>query len=153
MLSFGFVSAKSDQSPFLRFTASHITYVFVYVDDILVIGSDTTTITSLIAQLNSKFSLKDLGEMHYFLGIQVSHTNNGLHLSQTKYIRDLLQNTKMVHCKPARTLLPNGLKMRPEDGDPVEDLHGYQSTVGALQYVTITRPELSFNVNKVCQFM
>ncbi|RVX22028.1 hypothetical protein CK203_000988 [Vitis vinifera] len=54
----------------------------------------------------------------------------------------------MVHCKPARTLLPNGLKMRPEDGDPVEDLHGYQSTVGALQYVTITRPELSFNVNK-----
>ena len=91
--------------------------------------------------------------MHYFLVIQVSHTNNGLHLSQTKYIRDLLQNTKMVHCKPARTLLPNGLKMRPEDGDPVEDLHGYQSTVGALQYVTITRPELSFNVNKVCQFM
>ena len=86
LLSFGFVSAKSDQSPFLRFTASHITYVFVYVDDILVIGSDTTTITSLIAQLNSKFSLKDLGEMHYFLGIQVSHTNNGLHLSQTKYI-------------------------------------------------------------------
>ncbi|RVW43373.1 Retrovirus-related Pol polyprotein from transposon RE1 [Vitis vinifera] len=153
LLSFGFVSAKSDQSLFLRFTPSHITYVLVYVDDILVTGSDTAAITSLIAQLNSEFSLKDLGEVHYFLGIQVSHTNNGLHLSQTKYIRDLLQKTKMVHCKPARTPLPTGLKLRAGDGDPVEDLHGYRSTVGALQYVTITRPELSFSVNKVCQFM
>eukprot|EP00261_Vitis_vinifera_P039164 XP_019080407.1 PREDICTED: uncharacterized protein LOC109123862 [Vitis vinifera] len=153
LLSFGFVSAKSDQSLFLRFTPNHITYVLVYVDDILVIGSDTAAITSLIAQLNSEFSLKDLGEVHYFLGIQVSHTNNGLHLSQTKYIRDLLQKTKMVHCKPARTPLPTGLKLRVGDGDPVEDLHGYRSTVGALQYVTITRPELSFSVNKVCQFM
>ena len=81
LLSFGFVSAKSDQSLFLRFTPSHITYVLVYVDDILVIGSDTIAITSLIAQLNLEFSLKDLEEVHYFLGIQVSHTNNGLHLS------------------------------------------------------------------------
>lgn len=152
-MSFGFVSAKSDQSLFLRFTPSHITYVLVYVDDILVTDSDTTAITSLIAQLNSEFSLKDLGEDHYFLGIQVSHTNNGLHLSQTKYIRDLLQKTKMVHCKPTRTPLPTGLKLRAGDGDPVEDLHGYWSTVGALQYMTITRSELSFSVNKVCQFM
>ncbi|RVX06732.1 Retrovirus-related Pol polyprotein from transposon TNT 1-94 [Vitis vinifera] len=65
LLSFGFVSAKSDQSLFLRFTPNHITYVLVYVDDILVIGSDTAAITSLIAQLNSEFSLKDLGEVHY----------------------------------------------------------------------------------------
>ncbi|RVW84060.1 Retrovirus-related Pol polyprotein from transposon RE1 [Vitis vinifera] len=52
-----------------------------------------------------------------------------------------------------RTPLPNGLKLRVGDADPMEDLHGYRSTVGALQYVTITRPKLSFNVNKVCQFM
>ncbi|KAL6326598.1 hypothetical protein AAG906_008460 [Vitis piasezkii] len=117
-----------EESLFLRFTPSHITYVLVYVDDILVTGSDTTAITSLITQLNLEFSLKDLGEVHYFLGIQVSHTNNGLHLSQTKYIRDLLQKTKMVHCKPARTPLPTGLKLRAGDGDPVEDLHGYWNT-------------------------
>ncbi|RVW76635.1 Retrovirus-related Pol polyprotein from transposon RE1 [Vitis vinifera] len=126
LLSFGFVSAKSDQLLFLRFTPSHITYVLVYVDDILVTSSDTAAITSLIAQLSSEFSLKDLGEVHYFLGIQVSHTNNGLHLSQTKYIRDLLQKTKMVHCKLARIPLPTGLKLRAEDGDPMEDLHGYR---------------------------
>ncbi|RVW55595.1 Retrovirus-related Pol polyprotein from transposon RE2 [Vitis vinifera] len=54
----------------------------------------------------------------------------------------------MVHCKPARTPLPTGLKLRVGDGDPLEDLHGYRSTVGALQYVTITRSELSFSVNK-----
>ncbi|RVW15960.1 Retrovirus-related Pol polyprotein from transposon RE1 [Vitis vinifera] len=148
LLSFGFVFAKSDQSLFLRFTPSHITYVLVYVDDILVTDSDTTAITSLIAQLNLEFSLKDLGEDHYFLGIQVSHTNNGLHLSQINYIRDLLQKTKMVHCKPTRTPLPTGLNLRAGDGDPVEDLHAYWSTVGALQYVTITRSELSFSVNK-----
>ncbi|XP_059599380.1 uncharacterized mitochondrial protein AtMg00810 [Vitis vinifera] len=54
----------------------------------------------------------------------------------------------MVHCKLVRTSLPTGLKLRVGDGDPVEDLHGYRSTVGALQYVTITRPELFFSVNK-----
>ncbi|RVW59445.1 putative mitochondrial protein [Vitis vinifera] len=54
----------------------------------------------------------------------------------------------MVHCKLVRTPLPTGLKLRVGDGDPVEDLHGYRSTVGALQYVTITRPELFFSVNK-----
>ncbi|WJZ87192.1 hypothetical protein VitviT2T_006593 [Vitis vinifera] len=59
----------------------------------------------------------------------------------------------MVHCKPARTPLPTGLKLRAGDGDPLEDLHGYRSTVGALQYVTIMRSELFFSVNKVCQFM
>ena len=153
LLSFGFVSTKSNQSLFLRFTPSHITYVLVYVYDILVIGNDTIAITSLIAQLNSEFSLKYLKEVHYFLGIHVSHTNNGLHLSQTKYIRDLLQKTKIVHCKPARAPLPNNLKLRAGDGDHVEDLQGYRSTIRALQYVTITRPELSFSVNKVCQFM
>ena len=75
------MSIKSDLSLFLRFTPSYTTYVLVYVDDILVTGCDTAAITSLIAQLNSEFSLKDLREVHYFLGIQASHTNNGLHLS------------------------------------------------------------------------
>ncbi|RVW47764.1 putative mitochondrial protein [Vitis vinifera] len=67
LLSFGFVSIKSDLSLFLRFTPSYTTYVLVYVDDILVTGCDTAAITSLIAQLNSEFSLKDLREVHYFL--------------------------------------------------------------------------------------
>ena len=70
-------------------------FVLVYVDDILVTRSFKFEIQALVQQLNTRFALKDLGEVDYFLGIQVKHTTDGLHLSQTKYVTDLLCKTKM----------------------------------------------------------
>ena len=81
LLDLGFTTAKSDQSLFIRFTSQHITFVLFMFDDILVIGKDSQVIRALISQLNWQFALKDLGELDYFLGIQVKHTSEGLHLS------------------------------------------------------------------------
>lgn len=103
--------------------------------------------------MDVEFSLKDLGEITYFLGIQVTHTVNGFHLSQQKYIRDLLVKTKMFQAKGLPTPMTSGLKISSQDGVPIENAQLYRSTVGALQYVTVTRPELAYSVNKVCQFM
>ena len=81
LVSLGFMSSKSDHSLFIRHSANRTMFVLVYVDDILVIGSSKVEIQALVQQLNTRFALKDLGEVDYFLGIQVKHTADGLHLS------------------------------------------------------------------------
>lgn len=148
-----FISAKSDQSLFVRFTRNHTTFVLVYVDDILVIGSDYVVVQTLITQLNKSFALKNLGELDYFLGIQVQHVVDGLHLSQTKYIQDLLVGAKMQNANGYGTPMISGQQLTASRSGTMKDVQFYRSVVGALQYVTITRPEISLCVNRVCQYM
>lgn len=104
-------------------------------------------------QLNSKFSLKDLGEVSHFLGVEVSKTSHGIHLCQAAYIKELLLKVKMDGAKASPTPMISDLKLSKHEGDPTIDGKLYRSVVGALQYATITRPEISFSVNKVSQFM
>ena len=111
LLQFGFVSSKADQYLFFRITSTHTTYNLVFVDDILITGSNADVVTTLIKLLDVKFSLKDLGEITYFLGIQVTHTVNGFHLSQHKYIRDFLVKTKMLQAKGLSTPMTSGLNI------------------------------------------
>ena len=151
---FGFSSTKSDQSLFVRFTNCSSLFVLVYVDDIVVTGSSSQEIHELISRLRGLFSLKDLGKLSYFLGIEVKKTTDGgLHLSQKKYIQDLLKKTKMDGAKSLPTPMLSGLKLSAGMGDPIDNVFEYRSVVGALQYITITRPEIAFSVSKVCQFM
>ena len=81
LISFGFVLAMYDQSLFVKITPQTTLFVLVYMDDILLTGSEVHAIQDLVNQLNGMFALKDLGEIDYFLGIQVKHTESGLHLS------------------------------------------------------------------------
>ena len=98
--------------------------------------------------------MKDLGKLHYFLGIEVAWLADGsLHLSQTKYIRDLLQRAVMLDANPQPTPMVSTSRLTIGGSVAVENPTLYRSIVGALQYITLTRPELSFSVNKVCQFM
>ena len=104
--------------------------------------------------MDADFSLKDLGPLHYFLGIEVTRLANGsLHLSQQKYIRDLLAKSKMDKAKGISTPMVSNLKLSKFSTPNFSDPQLYRSIVGALQYATITRPEISFSVNKCCQFM
>lgn len=97
--------------------------------------------------------MKDLEPLNYFLGVEVSYVKNQMHLSQTKYALDLLKRTKFVDVKPIATPVPAGKKLSVHTEEPHPDLHTYRSIVGELQYLTITRPDLSYVVNQVCQFM
>jgi histone deacetylase 1/2 len=100
------------------------------------------------------FALKDLGSLHYFLGIAVKHLPNGVLLTQEQYISDILQRVGMGECKAVTTPLSTSEKLSITEGDPLtaEDATRYRSIVGALQYVTLTCPDISFSV-KVCQFL
>ncbi|KAI5350022.1 hypothetical protein L3X38_002913 [Prunus dulcis] len=97
--------------------------------------------------------MKDLGPLHYFLGMEAVWTSTGLHLSQSKYILDLLTRTKMLDCKPLPTPVVGGCRLSLHDGDALSDVSEYRSVIGALQYLTFTRPNIAFFVNQVCQFM
>lgn len=108
---------------------------------------------TLVSQLNSTFALKDLGEINYFLGIQVQPTAEGIHLSQTKYITNILCKAKLQFANGLKTPMIGGEKLSAIGSDPIQDPKVYRSLVGALQYATITRPEISYAVNRVCQFM
>jgi histone deacetylase 1/2 len=128
--------------------------MLVYVDDIIITGSSSPHIKDLISNLNAQFSLKQLGQLDYFLGIEVSHLSNGsLFLSQTQCIRDLLTKTNMHEAKRLPTPMVGNLKLSKTGSDYLQDPTMYRSVVGALQYATITRPEISFSVNKACQFL
>lgn len=129
-------------------------YLLVYVDDIIVLSPSSTTTPHLVTNLCREFIVKDLGPLHYFLGIEVRKISKGLTLSQHKYALDLLNQAGMQKCKPASTPISSTERLSIDNGDslPPDLATTYRSTVGGLQYLTLTRPDLSLAVNKVCHF-
>lgn len=117
--------------------------VLVYVDDLIVTGSNSTHMDMLIQHLQSRFAVKDLGSLSFFLGIEVTRCKEGLFLSQHKYIVDLFRRHKMDGAKPLRT--PSNPKSSSSNTwvDPTE----FRSAIGGLQYLALTRPDVSFTIN------
>ncbi|KAJ1704596.1 hypothetical protein LUZ63_004375 [Rhynchospora breviuscula] len=153
LTAFGFKPSVYDPSLFILHHNGQCVYVLIYVDDILITGSDNSLVATCVHQLQSNFAIKDLGSLHYFLGIEAQYSDKGYFLTQTKYILDLLSRVNMVNAKPCLTPMATGTSLFAHDGPPLDDAHMYRSVVGALQYATLTRPEISFAVNKVSQFM
>jgi len=151
----GFVPSKADTSLFYYQKGWHTIFVLVYVDDIIVASSSKDAIDALLRDLERDFALKDLGDLHYFLGIEVKRSRDGLLLSQQRYATDVVKRAGMGKCKPINTPLASSKKLSATDGVKLgpDDATRFRSVVGALQYLTLTRPDISFSVNKVCQFL
>jgi len=128
-------------------------YLLIYVDDIIITASVPAAITELLQLLSNDFAVKELGDLHYFLGVEVIKVKSGLLLSQRRYILDLLKKTNMIEAKPVTSPMASSSTLSAFTGDPMEDPSLYRSTVGSLQYLSLTHPHLSFAVNRVCQFM
>jgi histone deacetylase 1/2 len=99
--------------------------------------------------------MKDLGPLHYFLGVEALRDSGGMTLSQGKYAVDLLRRTHMDKSKAVSTPMSVQDKLAADQGTPLvgTDVFDYRSAVGGLQYLTLTRPDISFAVNKVCQYL
>ncbi|KAJ9550550.1 hypothetical protein OSB04_014595 [Centaurea solstitialis] len=153
MGEFGMVRSASDYSVFFRHKQGKRIIVVVYVDDIIITGDDEVGITELKQFLQSQFQISDLGRLRYFLGIEVSRSPQGILLSQRKYVLDMLTECGLLGCKPVDTPMLPTRKLLPEDGDPMKDPERYRRLVGKLNYLTVTRPDISFTVSVLSQFM
>lgn len=101
LTSFGFIASKANPSLFIAKQASNtISIILVYVDDILITGNNSNFTTSVINQLKSKFAMKELGLLSYFLGIEAHKNSHGTLLNQTKYAKDILRRAETEDCKP-----------------------------------------------------
>ena len=97
--------------------------------------------------------MKDLGPLHHFLGISVSRTPQSMHLSQRQYILDILNRAGMTDCNPVSTPVDTKAKLSATSGDSIADPSLYRSLAGALQYATLTRPDIAYAVQQVCLHM
>jgi histone deacetylase 1/2 len=151
----GFTPSKADTSLFLFNKSGISIFVLVYVDDIIVTSSSDYAVTSLVQDLNKNFAIKDLGDLHFFLSTEVKKMPHGLLLTQEKYATDLLDKVGMRSCKSAPTPLSSSEQLSLTDGAPLgsKDSTQFRSIVGALEYLTLTRPDMSFSVNKVYQYL
>lgn len=153
LIYLGYYQSKNDYSMFVKKSGSTITIVAVYVDDIVVTGDNSADITSLKLHLHRVFSIKDLGILYYFLGIEVGYVHEGIILSQRKFTKDILLECDFDLTKPASTPLPLHLKLSATSGEHYPRPDHYRSLVGKLNYLTYTRPDLSYAVQTLSQYM
>nr|XP_040246023.1 uncharacterized mitochondrial protein AtMg00810-like [Aegilops tauschii subsp. strangulata] len=146
----GFIDSRSDPSFFILHGGSGTAYLLLYVDDIVLTASTPALLHRLQQLLFAEFSMKDLGPLHYFLGIAVTRTADGFFLSQRKYAEELLERANMTNCKPASTPVDTHSKLSATDGAPVADASEYRSLTGALQYMTMTRPDIAYVIQQCC---
>lgn len=148
--SLGFKFSHSDPSLFIRYTEKGMIALLLYVDDIVITGSDSSGIHEVITELSLVFDMKDLGDLSYFLGLEVTRVRHGIFLSQTKYVTDLLTKIGMDTIRPCSSPCLPHCQMTKDQGIPLKDPTMYRSIVGALQYLTFTRPDIAYAVNTVC---
>ncbi|RVW20455.1 Retrovirus-related Pol polyprotein from transposon RE1 [Vitis vinifera] len=114
---------------------------------------DIPTGLEATSNFNKEFEIKDLGNLKYFLGMEIARSKKGIAVSQRKYVLDLLNETGMLGCKPAETPMDTTVKLEESDGSAPVDKGRYQRLVGKLIYLSHTRPDIGFSVSVVSQFM
>jgi hypothetical protein len=121
LIQLGFVSSRSDTSLFISRSTEYLILVLIYVDDIIITCSSHAVIQSLLRELHNDFAVKDLGPLNYFLGIQVMPCNQGIILSQQRYITDILKRTKMADAKPISSPMASSTHLSSFEGDLLLD--------------------------------
>ncbi|XP_060176184.1 uncharacterized mitochondrial protein AtMg00810-like [Lycium barbarum] len=152
LLHLGFKCSRADSSLFTLHNSARIILLLLYVDDIIVTGSNSRQIGEVVQKLGSEFAMKDLGPLSYFLGIKVKYFPGGIHLTQSKYANDLLKKVNMAEVKAVHNPLAQRHRLQEAIGSAV-DPSVYRNIVRSLQYLTLTRPDITYVVNLTSQFM
>ncbi|XP_049411223.1 uncharacterized mitochondrial protein AtMg00810-like [Solanum stenotomum] len=126
--------------------------LLLYIDEIIITDSSSELIANIITRLGKEFTMKDIRPLHFFLRVDVRYFKDGIHLNQGKYVIELLMKTDMALAKAISTPLEQKHGLQQVTGNSI-DVSTYSRIVGSLQYLTITRPDISHTVNLVSQFM
>ncbi|KAJ0675133.1 putative RNA-directed DNA polymerase [Helianthus annuus] len=156
LFKMGFVQSLCDHSMYILSAKSVFVVLLVYVDDIIVTGNSDVEIVKIKKQLSDSFQIKDLGVLKYFLGIEVMYVDDGVCLNQRKYCLELLSEFGYLGVKPVNTpieqshIIANKLSL---NQSVVKDVTNFQKLIGKLIYLSITRPDISYAVQFLSQFM
>lgn len=157
LFDFGFQQSVNDYSLFVKSKTDSIVVLLVYVDDIILTGNSIEEINKVKEFLKCQFLIKDLGKLKFFLGVEVIDIEHGVCLSQRKYCLELLHEFGMLACKPVRTPLDTNAVIKKDgvnDSDNLlTNITEFQKLIGKLIYLTITRPDISYAVQTLSQFM
>jgi hypothetical protein len=153
LLQYGFVNAKTDTSLFIYKSGTIVAYFLIYVDDLLLTGNNSSFLDKFKQSLAEQFSLKDLGQPSHFLGVEIIPTKSGLFLTQHYYIRDILHRANMADSKPVSTPMATTFCSTSTPDATTCDSSEFRSILGSLHYLSITRPDIAFSVNKLAQNM
>ena len=153
MTQLGFVQSQADHSLFTMGSGNAFVAVLLYVDDIILAGPDLPRIHAVKSHLSSLFKLKDLGDLKYFLGLEITRSSEGIVISQRQYALQLLDDFGFLSAKPAHTPMNSRLSLNHTDETLLDDPTHYRRLVGKLLYLTITRIDITFCVTTLSQFM
>lgn len=149
----GFSHSKSDHSLFIYKNGSDTAYILLYVDDIILTASSDHLRKYFMTPLGSEFAMKDLGPLSFFLGIAVTRHAHGLFLSQKQYAAKIIERAGMSNCSSCPTPVDTMSKLSATGDAPFNDPTKYRSLAGALQYLTFTRPDISYVLQQICLHM
>ena len=153
LTSCSYKQSSSDHSLFIKSRTGSFTALLVYVDDVILAGDNLTEISDVKTFLDSKFKIKDLGDLKYFLGLEVARSKTGISLCQRKYALELVADAGLLACKPFPTPMDSSVRLSKVHGEPLEDDSAYRRLIGRLLYLTTTRPDISYSVHQLSQFM
>ncbi|KAL0328064.1 UNVERIFIED_CONTAM: putative mitochondrial protein [Sesamum calycinum] len=133
LVDYGFIQSKNDHCLFTKSTTNGFITLLVYVDDVLIAGTSKLILTKVKSYLEKLFTIKDPGMTKYFLGLEIARSAAGLAITQTKYIGDIISDTRLNNAKAVTTPLPVGIKFSIEVGEPLSNPEAYRSGGGAIE--------------------
>ena len=145
----GFRSSRHDSALFGRCTSAGRILLSLYVDDMIITRDDIDGIASLKIELTHCFTMKDLGSLRYFQGIEVTSSPKDYLLSQSKYIADIFEHARLTDNKIVNTPLETNARYSPSNGPPLLDPSLYRTIVDSLVYLTITRSDIVHAVHTI----
>ena len=148
-----FVQSKADYSLFTKGQGASFVAILVYVDDIIVAGPNPCIVSTVKDFLHTKFKLKDLGHLKFFLGLEIVKSVAGIMVCQRNYTLHLLEEFGFLASKPHSTPMNSKVALQKDGGELLTNPTPYRQLVGHLLYLTITRPDITFTVNTLSQFI
>jgi hypothetical protein len=153
LIDIRFSRCHYDPNVYTKKVGSHLMILFLYVDDLILTGSDSKLLNHVKTSLKKKFVMTDLVFLHYFLGLQVFQTNEGIFLSQSKYACELIPRFHTGYCKPTPSPFWSRVKLAATCSSPKVDATLYHQLVGSLLNLTHIHPDISFVVGIVAWYM
>lgn len=153
LIAQGFLQSKNDYTLFTKRIRGCMLILLVYVDDVIVACEEIEAIEDIKDKLHSEFQIENLVNLKYFLGIEVARSHKGLFIKQRKYTIKLLEEMGFLGSKPVVSPTESHVKLMHNDSEFLEDITHYRKLVGQLIYLTITRPDISYIVQQLSQFL